>query len=89
MRLTHLCLLLACASLSIGVACVTVWQGYPGTAEKVAAALVVVTLAATLRAVWRATGPVHKGGDDEHLRVRSPVDAADACEREAERTWAN
>lgn len=69
MRLIHLYLLLACMSLSIGVAGVSLWQGYAGTAEKVAAVIVAVVLAYTLRAVWRSTGPVHEGGDEVGLRV--------------------
>lgn len=69
MRLTHLALLISCCSVSVGVAGVSLWQGYAGTAEQVAAVVVAVVVALTLRVIWRASGPVHEGGDDGHLRL--------------------
>lgn len=68
MRLTHLALLVSCCSVSVGVAGVSLWQGYAGTCEQVAAVVVALVIAWTLRAVWRSTGPAHEGGDVGHLR---------------------
>ena len=89
MRLIFLAILVLCAALCCVIA-YTAWQaGGPGAFEALAAVGAVGVLAWLLPIVWRESGPVHEGGDDAHLRVRSPMDAADACEREAERTWTN
>lgn len=69
MRLIHLVLLVSCCSVSVGVAGVSLWQGYAGRTEQISAVVVALVIAWTLRAVWREAGPVHEGGDDGHLRV--------------------
>lgn len=69
MRLIHLCILVSCCSVSVGVAGVSLWQGYAGRTEQITAVIVALVIAFTLRAVWRSTGPVHEGGDDVGLRV--------------------
>ena len=74
MRLTHLVLLVSSCSVSVGVAGVSLWQGYAGTCEQIAAVLVALVIAWTLRAIWRSTGPAHEGGDVGQLRPMSDDD---------------
>ena len=61
MRTIHLATLVACASLSTGVAGVTIWQGYAGTTERITAAIIGLAIVWTVRAVWRESGPSDKG----------------------------
>ena len=89
MRLIFLALLVLSAAL-MAVVAYTSWQaGAPGFFETMASIGAVGVLVWLLPIVWRESGPVHQGGDDAHLRPRSAHDAADACEREARRTWTN
>lgn len=60
MRLTHLVLLVSSCSVSVGVAGVSLWQGYAGRTEQVAAVVVALVIAWTVRAVWREAGPAHE-----------------------------
>lgn len=57
MKPIYLYTLIACASLSLGVAGVSIWQGGPGTTEKITAALVLAVVGWTVRKVWRDAGP--------------------------------
>ncbi len=64
MKLRYLAALVACLSLSAGIAGVTLWQGSFGEAECRAAALVVMVLAWAFDGVWRdvernAHGPIY------------------------------
>jgi hypothetical protein len=53
MKLRYLTALVGSASLSLGVAGVSIWQGYAGNAELIAAALVVVVMAWAINGVFR------------------------------------
>lgn len=57
MKLRHLCTLIACASVSLGIAGVSIWQHAPKVEDKIAAAMVIVVVAWTIRAIWRGNGP--------------------------------
>lgn len=57
MKFRYLCTLLACASVSLGIAGVSIWQGGPQTEDKIAAVVVALVLGWTIRAVWRDDGP--------------------------------
>jgi len=86
MRLTAVLLSVGCGLLALVLA-ITAWQSGPGAFEFMGCVGIAFVLGYLVPSIWRQSGPVHEGGDDGHLRVRSTDDTATACEREAERTW--